>query len=93
MKESPPRSFPSDMEKNLRECQAITLRSGKWIRDPKENEKEKVEDENEEAKVEKKEGNEKEKFSLERITFPDNPPLIIPPLPFPQRFRKAKLDK
>ena len=30
---------------------------------------------------------------LGRITFPKNPPLIIPPLPFPQRFRKAKLDE
>ena len=27
-----------------------------------------------------------------RITFPDNPPIYTPPLPFPQRFRKAKLD-
>ena len=52
-----------------------------------------MEDENEEDKVEKKEDNEKEKFTPGRITFPNNPSLIVPPLPFPQRFRKAKLDE
>ena len=26
------------------------------------------------------------------ISFPDNPPLISPPLPFPQCFQKKKLD-
>ena len=28
-----------------------------------------------------------------RMTFPDNPLLYTPPLPFPQRFRKTKLDE
>ena len=27
-----------------------------------------------------------------RIVFPDNPPLYTPPLPFPHKFRKTKLD-
>ena len=27
-----------------------------------------------------------------RITFPDNPPSYAPPLPFPHKFRKTKLD-
>ena len=27
-----------------------------------------------------------------RITFPNNPPSYAPPLPFPQKFRKTKLD-
>ena len=27
-----------------------------------------------------------------RITFPENPPLYTPPLPFPHKFRKTKLD-
>ena len=27
-----------------------------------------------------------------KITFPDNPPLYTPPLPFSQKFRKTKLD-
>ena len=29
---------------------------------------------------------------LGRITLPDNPPLYTPPSPFPQKFRKTKLD-
>ena len=40
-------------------------------------------------------GNE-QKFNevvLGRMTFPDNPPMYTPPLPFPQRFRKTKLDE
>ena len=27
------------------------------------------------------------------VTFPNNPPIYTPPLPFSQRFRKAKLDE
>ena len=26
------------------------------------------------------------------ISFPDNPPIISPPQPFPQRFQKKKMD-
>ena len=40
----------------------------------------------------KKEKNEKDKFVSRRIMFHDNPSLIVPPLPFPQRFKKDKLD-
>ena len=29
---------------------------------------------------------------LGKITFPDNPPSYTPPLPFPKKFRKTKLD-
>ena len=40
-------------------------------------------------------GNKKKsyEFVIGRLTFPDNPPLYTPPLPFPQRFRKTKLDE
>ena len=34
-----------------------------------------------------------DEFFLGRITFPDNPLLYTPPLLFPQRFRKTKLDE
>ena len=37
--------------------------------------------------------NEKDKFTLGRILFPNNPLLIFSPLPFPQRFKKAKVDR
>ena len=80
------------MENNPNECIAITLRSGKEVGDSKEAENEKVEVEKEEVKVDKKEEiKEKDKFTLGRITFPDNPPLIVLPFPFPQRFKKTKL--
>ena len=36
MKESSSRSFPSDTEKNLKDCMAITLQSGKELGDGKE---------------------------------------------------------
>ena len=94
IKENFSKSFPSDVKKNPRECKAITLRSRKELEDPKTVEKKKVEIEKEKARVDKKEEKkEKDKFTSGRITFPDNPPLIVPPLPFPRRFKKAKLDE
>ena len=50
-------------------------------------EKEEVEVNN---KGEKKKSNE---VVLERISFPDNPLLYTPPLPFPHKFKKTKLDE
>ena len=41
-------------------------------------------------KVEKKKSDE---VVLGRISFPDNPPLYTPPLLFPHKFRKTKLDE
>ena len=35
MKDSSSRSFPSDTKKNPKDCMAITLRSGKELRDSK----------------------------------------------------------
>ena len=34
-----------------------------------------------------------EKVLSGRMVFSDNPPLLSPPLPFPQRFQKKKLDE
>ena len=93
MKESSSRSFPSDTKNNTKECMAITLRSEKEIGDSKEVENEKIENEKEKVKVGQKEKKkEKDKFTSRRILFPDNPPLIVPPFPFPLRFKRAKLD-
>ena len=71
--------------------------SGKDLGDSKEVENEKLGNEKVEVKVDKKEEKKEEKkendkFILGRIMFPDNPPLFVPPLPFLQRFNKAKLD-
>ena len=119
MKESSSRSFPSDTEKNPKDCMAITVRSGKEVRDGKElgnskndenrkvdNEKivdeevdnkkvenEKVEAEKQELQMDKKEEKREENKSTPRnILFPDKTFSIVPPFPFPQRFRKSKLD-
>ena len=35
---------------------------------------------------------EEDKFTLGRILFPNKPSPIVTPFPFPQRFKKAKLD-
>ena len=84
MKESLSRYFASNTEKKPKECMAITLRSGKEFEDSKEVENEKLENEKVEVKVNKKEEKkEKEKFIQGRIMFPNNPPLIVPPLTFP----------
>ena len=86
----------------------VTLRSGKELDEPKKSEKakKKVEqknleiEENIEAEIDKagvelnNKENEQKSYEvvLGRRTFPDNPPLYTLPLPFPQRFRKTKLD-
>ena len=93
MKESSSRSFLSDTEKNPKECMTITLMTWKELGDSKEVENEKLENEKEEVKTEKRDENkEKDKFTPRRILFLENPPLIVTPFLFPQRFKKAKLD-
>ena len=94
MKKSSSISFLSDMEKNPKDCMAITLRSGKELGDSKDVENEKVEIEKEEVKIDKKEEKkDDDKFTSGRILFPNKPSPIDPPFLFPQRFRKAKLDE
>ena len=39
LKDNPPKSFPSDIQKNLKQCMSITLRSGKKLDEPKKSEK------------------------------------------------------
>ena len=82
--------FPSDTKHNPREqCNVITLRSGKEVEPPKprESQCEKIE---KKAEVEKEPP--KAALRTNSISFPDNPPVITPPLPFPQRFQKKKMD-
>ena len=67
--------------------------SGKEHGDSKEVENENLENEKEEVKLDKREEKKKkDKFMLGTILFLENPSLIVPPFPFPQRFKKAKLD-
>ncbi|XP_024024484.1 uncharacterized protein LOC112092467 [Morus notabilis] len=95
------RSFPSDTEKNPKECKAITLRSGKELEGPRV-QKAMVDEEptksNDNGKDKSMEENLKAKKEAPvvragPITFPDNPPRITPLLPFPQRFQKKALDE
>jgi len=93
---TPPGRVPSKPEQSLREqCDAIVLRSGTKLEGPKGNievENEKKKDKGStplphESELEKKREVEKEK---ETMTIPPKP--YMPPLPFPQRFARAKLE-
>ncbi|KAJ4717030.1 DNA-directed DNA polymerase [Melia azedarach] len=96
IKGQPFKKFSSDTEPNPKDqCKAITLRSGKELEPPKSKEKEVRADKMKKSKVNGKEVEDeaqKEVSKLHRISFPNNPPLIVPPLPFLQRFQKKKLD-
>ena len=88
-----PGTLPSDTERNPREyVNAIALRSGKELNDPTEKNDEEKKAREEEQKVEMQKPKEDEVIPG-RISFPDNPPAYVPPVPYPQRLVKAKLDK
>ncbi|XP_062094270.1 uncharacterized protein LOC133800327 [Humulus lupulus] len=76
MKNQMSRSFSSDTEKNPKECNTITLRSGKELDAPT---------------VEKKKVDEIPMNDEKKKT--KNPPKIITPLPFPERFDKKAIDE
>ena len=89
-------------KKNPKQCMAVALRSGKELDEPKKNEKTEKQVEHKNLEVEEKIEAKKNKVVIElnnkgkeqksdkvipkRMTFPNNPPLYTPPLPFPQRF-------
>ena len=88
-------TLPSDTERNPREhMKAIMLRSGKELSDlitkKKNNEEKKVVEEKQRIKVHKPK---EDKVTRGRISFPNNPPSYVPPVPCPQRPVKTKLDK
>ena len=92
--------FPSDTIVNPKEqCKAISVRSGKEITRgvPKEEVlssevREKMEEEPVLQQCEKEE-KKKKGSNIKTILFSDNPPILQPPLPYPQRFQKKKLDE
>ena len=84
-------TFPSDTEKNPRECKAVTLRSGKELGD---NKKEQLkEGEVEKVNEDTTQVTEPIVVTPGNITFPDKPPKITHPLPYPQRFKKKIIDE
>ncbi|KAJ9159740.1 hypothetical protein P3X46_025219 [Hevea brasiliensis] len=98
--------LPSQPENSTEHCKAITLRSGKILENGDKKIEEKIEekksregDEQTEVRIEaEKENPVEEKGSKERESKEEEPKYVtpkayMPPLPFPQRFQKAKLDK
>ena len=90
-----PGTLPSDTKRNPRaHVKAITLRSGKELSDPTtevmNNEEKKVVKKEQKVEVQKLKEDE---LIPRRISFPDNLPSYVPPIPYPQRLVKAKLDK
>ncbi|KAI4299930.1 hypothetical protein L6164_033350 [Bauhinia variegata] len=90
-----PGALPSTTEANPRDVKAITLRSGKTlevVQEPTlEGEKE-VEKAHENTPEERPKSQESV-HKLRSKLFPYNTPPYKPPLPFPNRFRKQKLEK
>ena len=86
--------FPSDTKQNPRDHgNAITLRSGKEVESSRQSEEKGKEDEvKREVEIKPEEVKPAEAPKPRDISFPDNPPIISPPLPFPQRFQKKKID-
>ena len=54
LKKNPSKSFPSDTKKNLKQCMAVTLRSGKELDEPKKIENDKEQVDKKKRKVEEK---------------------------------------
>ncbi|XP_024028257.1 uncharacterized protein LOC112093645 [Morus notabilis] len=93
----PQGNFPSSTETNPKEqCKAITLRSGKELKEPARKREEetygKKEADVEISEVLEKETEQGAKKPATKL-FMNNPPLYTPLLPFPWRFLKQKLDK
>ena len=94
-------TFPSNTEVNpKKQCKTITLRSGREIERSalKETESTPITPNNGQSKnkVEEEEivdDTLRETDKPPSISFPNSPPILSTPLPYPQRFQKQKLDK
>ncbi|XP_022863492.1 uncharacterized protein LOC111383608 [Olea europaea var. sylvestris] len=98
MKSQQEGKFPSDTEVNLREhCKAVVLRSGKQVgeSEPAEESNSPPDKEEEQVVVEQEKQTKGTKTAHRpySISFPYNPPIITPPLPFPQQECSAILQK
>ena len=88
-------TFPSDTQKNPKDCMAIQLRSGK---DLSSNKKTKGKEETE-AEKEKTEEKEEENRQLEQLKGSNDQkkkegvPAYTPAMPFPQRLQKSRREK
>ena len=87
-------TFPNDTQKNLKDCMAIQLRSGKYLSSNKKTER-KEETEAEKKETEKKE----EKNNHEQLKRSNDQkkkegvPVYTPAMPFPQKLQKSRREK
>ncbi|XP_022860306.1 uncharacterized protein LOC111380876 [Olea europaea var. sylvestris] len=98
MKSQQKGKFPIDTEVNPREhCNAIILRSGKMVEESKPKKivvptSDVIVTEERQSERQKTEAEGTKIYKPYSLSFPDNPPILKPPLPFPQRFMKKKFD-
>ncbi|KAJ9183688.1 hypothetical protein P3X46_007511 [Hevea brasiliensis] len=93
--------LPSQPENPREHCKAVILRSGKIMGEGKKDEVEEEKKKEDEDKNEStsnhdevnEEANKKKEVEKEEEEKYVSPPPYKPPLPYPQRFQKAKLDK
>ncbi|XP_057985265.1 uncharacterized protein LOC131170211 [Hevea brasiliensis] len=93
--------LPSQLENPREHCKTVILRSGKILGDEKKDEVEEEKKKEDEDKNEytsnhnevNKEANKKKGIEKEEEEKYVPPPPYKPPLPYPQRFQKVKLDK
>ena len=64
LRENPPKSFPSDIKENSKQCMVVTLRSGKELDEPKKDEKIEKQVEHKNLEVEEKIEAEENKVGL-----------------------------
>ena len=89
-------TFPSDTQKNPKDCMAIQLRSGKDLSSNKETD---VEKEETEAKKEKTEEKAEKNSQLEQLKGSNDQkkkegvPAYTPAVPFPQRLQKSRREE
>ncbi|XP_062085183.1 uncharacterized protein LOC133791269 [Humulus lupulus] len=87
-------SFPSDTVVNPKEsCQAVSLRSGKVLNEGNVQVSSKEKVESVVREVDKEEQAKKQSGSDKTDMKKDSLPMYQPPIPYPQRFQKKKLDE
>ena len=95
LRENPPKSFPSDTEKNLKQCMVVNLRSGKELDQPKKDEKTVKEVEHKNMEMEEKMKAKENNVGVElnnKGNEQKSDEVILPctlhPYPFPKGFEK-----
>ena len=88
-------TFPSDTQKNPKDCMAIQLRSGKDLSSNKKTErKEETEAEKEETKNEEEKNNQIEQLKGSKDQKKkEGVPVYTPAVPFPQRLQKSRREE